>query len=52
MYARIFLDLAVPISSLGNNSAVDHDPISAERSVHSAIRNARPKKYSRNKMAV
>ncbi|KAL0114354.1 hypothetical protein PUN28_011544 [Cardiocondyla obscurior] len=30
---------------------LDHDPISAERSVHSAIRNARPKKYSRNKTA-
>lgn len=52
MYARIFLDPAVPISSSGNNPAVDHDPISTERNVHSAIRNARPKKYSRNKIAV
>lgn len=36
----------------GYNPAVDHDPISAEHSVYSATRNARPEKYSRNKMAV
>lgn len=40
------------ISHLGNNPAVDHDPISAEHSVHSAIRNARLKKYNGNKMTV
>jgi len=41
MYARIFPNFTVPISSLENNPAVDHDPISAERSVHIAIRNGR-----------
>lgn len=40
------------ILHLGNNPAVDHDPISAEHSVHSAIRNARFKKYNGNKMTV